>query len=208
MSDTRGHESLHKSLQLKRDCWSLILNKDALCLPRTGAFGRVIIAGQPPKWPELQCSNASILSQNFPSDFSLRSDIDMQTQDEAMLLEAYVAEVIEWPEPYHSELKYKIWLANYSWGCNTQIWQFCLLLDFLDAKDFETIIKGWQGSKRPNQRKIKILMIFSCQESFGVNFIYIFLFSSFKVIEIKKATVIAGAAFLHIKVFIFLKVLL
>ena len=43
--------------------------------------------------------------------------------------------------------------------------------------------------------------------SLGVNFTHISLFSSSKVIKVKKATVIAGAAFLHCKLFIFLKVL-
>ena len=61
---------------------------DALRLPITGTCGRVLIAGQPPKWPELQCFIVSILSRNFPSGISLSSDIDMQTRDEAMLLEA------------------------------------------------------------------------------------------------------------------------
>ena len=44
--------------------------------------------------------------------------------------------------------------------------------------------------------------------SFGVDYAQISLFSSFKVIKVKKATLIAELAFLHIGVFLFLKVLL
>ena len=115
---------------------------------------------------------------------------------------------------YHSELKWQIRLGNYSWGYNAPIFHFCLPLDFLGAKDFKKIIKGRPRSCRKGQIKGQTLVnsnfdnFFMSIWSFGVNFTHISLFSSFKVIKVKKATVIAGVAFLHCKLFIFLKVLL
>ena len=52
----------------------------------------------------------------------------------------------------HSELECKIWLWKYSLGYITEIWDFCLLVDFIDAKDFK---KNYKRPKKEGKVKSK-----------------------------------------------------
>ena len=71
------------------------------------------------------------------------------------------------------------------------------------------MMKVGKAKSKARDWTIQILISLSCYcVYFGVDYAWISLFSRFKVIKVKKAALIAGVAFLHIGLFLFLKVLL
>ena len=112
----------------------------------------------------------------------------------------------------HSELKCQISFGKCSWRHSAPIWHFCIPLAFLDVKNSKKIIKGRRRSERPNQRPgtkgFKFWPFFMSLWLFSVDYAQFALFSSLKVVKVKRAALIAGAASLRKQLFLVLKVLL
>ena len=69
--------------------------------------------------------------------------------------------------------------------------------------------KGRKGKiKGQGLENLNFDLFFMSLRSFSVDYAQMSLFSSFKVIKVKKATLIAGAAFLRMQLFLALKVVL
>ena len=85
-------------------------------------------------------------------------------------------------------------------------------LAFLGIKDYRKIIKGqqrsWRSKQRPETYQYQNLKKIISLGSFSVSCLQFFVFSSYKVIKAKKATLVAENANLHLGFFIGQKLLL
>ena len=115
--------------------WKSLKNPISVCKWEIAPFRLQSILGFVPYFCQFESCNKDL------TIFCLTIKTQRQTFFSALLF------LLTLIDQTHSELKWEIRLGNYFWGCNAQIFYFCLPLDFLGVKDFKKLQMVDEGRK-------------------------------------------------------------